>query len=227
MLGGNLGGGNCPGQSVRTVDGIASCADRSFGRIRATSFVWRATTWSRQFDRLDLTLYWQALDRPPADYVVFVHLFDPLTEQIPVQSDSMPRGNQYPTSRWAAGEVVVDTITLSLADLPAGAYRLGVGLYQIEGDRYLRLPAVVDSGEALPDGRYVLPAEILIAAEQAATRIGVVLSYAALKSAKSQPGPQESPRDNDEAPYPGVKRQCCAVPKMPAEIDNVGGGIDV
>ena len=115
-------------------------------------------------DRLDVTLYWQALDRPPADYVVFVHLFDPLTEQIPVQSDSMPRGDQYPTSRWAAGEVVVDTISLTLANLPAGEYRLGVGLYQVEGNQYPRLPAVVDLQEAAPDGRYVLPARIVLPA---------------------------------------------------------------
>lgn len=113
-------------------------------------------------DVLTLTLYWRALDALPADYLVFVHLFDPATEQIVAQHDAMPRDNSYPTSRWAPGEVVDDPTTLTLAGVPTGRYRLGVGLYRLEGEHYTRLPAVDALGEALPDGRVVLPAEITI-----------------------------------------------------------------
>jgi hypothetical protein len=113
---------------------------------------------------LELTLYWRAPagGAIPADYIVFVHLFDPSGERILVQSDAMPRGNSYPTSRWAPGEVVDDVVTLSLASVPAGSYKLGVGLYRPEGDQTLRLPAVDEAGELVPDGRIVLPAEITV-----------------------------------------------------------------
>jgi hypothetical protein len=113
-------------------------------------------------DSLELTLYWQALEAVPADYIVFVHLYDPATEEIPVQSDAMPRAGAYPTSRWVPGEVVDDRVTVSLADVPPGEYRLAVGLYLIEGDRHPRLPAVDGTGEPLPDGRAVLPTFVAI-----------------------------------------------------------------
>jgi hypothetical protein len=113
-------------------------------------------------DALKLTLYWQALEAVVADYVVFVHLYEPATEAIPVQSDAMPRAGAYPTSRWAPGEVVDDRVALSLADVPPGEYRLAVGLYLVEGDRYPRLPAVDGTGKPLPDGRAVLPTFVAI-----------------------------------------------------------------
>ena len=98
----------------------------------------------------------------PADYTVFAHLFDPSSEVIAVQSDAMPRANHYPTSRWAAGEVVSETISLSLENVLPGSYRLGVGLYWIEEGIAHRLPAVDAQGESLPDGRLVLPSEIVV-----------------------------------------------------------------
>jgi hypothetical protein len=110
-------------------------------------------------EALQLTLWWQALQAPQADYTVFVHLFDPLTQEIPTQSDALPRGGMYPTSWWAAGEVVSETVTLPLEDVPQGTYRLAVGLY----DRALtRLQAVTSDGQRLPDDRLILPAEVRI-----------------------------------------------------------------
>ena len=108
-----------------------------------------------------LTLYWRSQAAIPSDYLIFVHLFDPATEEIPVQHDALPRGNSYPMSQWAAGEVVDDPITLSLASVRPGLYRLGVGLYQQDGDQYPRLPAVDTDGQPVPAGRLVLPVEII------------------------------------------------------------------
>jgi len=103
---------------------------------------------------LRLTLWWQALENPRADYTVFVHLFDPATEALVAQNDAQPRSGAYPTSWWAAGEVVSETVTLLLGDVPAGMYRLAVGLY----DRTVtRLPASAPGGERLPDDRVILP----------------------------------------------------------------------
>ena len=108
-------------------------------------------------DALHLTLWWQATDRPPADYTVFVHLFDPATETIVAQHDSGPRDGTYPTSWWRPGEVVSDTVTLSLSSVPPGDYRLAVGLYDAA---LTRLPARAADGPPLPGDRYILPEEI-------------------------------------------------------------------
>lgn len=106
---------------------------------------------------LRLTLWWQALQTPQADYTVFVHLFDPATEELVAQSDAQPRGGAYPTSWWTAGEVVSETVTLPLEGVPPGTYRLAVGLY----DRTVtRLTALGPDGERLPDDRMVLPPEV-------------------------------------------------------------------
>jgi len=111
----------------------------------------------KQDDSLRLTLWWQALQHPAGDYIVFVHLFDPETEEILAQSDAMPRGGTYPTSWWQAGEVVSETVTLPLAGVPPGKYRLAAGLYDPTG----RLPAVGADGRRLADDRLVLPVEIV------------------------------------------------------------------
>jgi len=87
-----------------------------------------------------------------------VHLFDPETEEILAQSDAMPRGGAYPTSWWQAGEVVSETVTLPLAGVPSGRYRLAVGLYDPSG----RLPAIGADGQRLADDRVILPMQVNI-----------------------------------------------------------------
>lgn len=109
----------------------------------------------RQADALRLTLWWQALTAPRADYTVFVHLFGPESPVPIVQNDAPPRGGAYPTSWWVAGEVVDETVTLSLQDVPPGEYRLAVGLYRPGTGE--RLPAFAADGTPIPDNRPVLP----------------------------------------------------------------------
>jgi len=106
-----------------------------------------------------LTLWWQALQAPRADYTVFVHLFDPDTDAIVAQSDAMPRGGAYPTSWWAAGEVVSETVTLSLEGIPEGTYWLAVGLYD---QTVTRLAAVGPDGQRFPADRAILPESLEI-----------------------------------------------------------------
>jgi len=100
---------------------------------------------------LTLNIAWQALRDIDQNYKVFVHVFDPATEKIVAQSDVMPRNNTYPTSRWIQGEVITDSITLSLADAPAGAYRIAIGLFDETG----RLP-ISGSGAEVANQRVVL-----------------------------------------------------------------------
>lgn len=90
----------------------------------------------RTGERVAVTLHWQALAAPGRDYKVFLHCFDPATEQIVAQRDAMPLSDTYPTSRWAEGEVVSDRLVLDMAGVPAGRYQLAVGWYDpLTGER--------------------------------------------------------------------------------------------
>jgi len=110
--------------------------------------------------QIQLTLYWQAEAAPKGDYKVFVHLFDPADEQIVAQHDAMPLDGRYPTSWWAAGEVVSETVTLDLKDVKPGTYRLAVGLYDARA--VTRLVAVGADGARLDADRAVLPETITV-----------------------------------------------------------------
>jgi uncharacterized membrane protein len=85
---------------------------------------------------VQLDLVWQGLGEPRGDYVRFVHLVGP-DGVLRGQHDSSPVNGTYPTSLWAQGEFVPETVEVPLeADRPAGAYTLHVGLYDpISGQR--------------------------------------------------------------------------------------------
>lgn len=100
-------------------------------------------------DDLRLTLYWQALERMDASYKVFVHLIDEATGEVVAQDDAIPRQWTYPTNMWEKGEVIEDTIALASGDLPAGRYRLQVGVY--DPDSGERLQAFSADGTRYPD----------------------------------------------------------------------------
>ncbi|MBF8283811.1 MAG: hypothetical protein HW378_2726 [Anaerolineales bacterium] len=111
---------------------------------------------ARPGDTLALTLYWQAATRPEADYTSFIHLFAPEAETSTpaAQSDSPPCGGDYPTPRWAPGEIVADARTLTVpADYAANSARLAVGMYAWPSSD--RLP-ITGTDAALPDGRLLL-----------------------------------------------------------------------
>ena len=100
-------------------------------------------------ESFDVTLFWSPRARPSKDYTVFVHLLDS-QERIRGQADSPPRAGRYPTSMWDAGEVVVDSHTLSLRrNLPADQYRLAISLYDQESGRLVEV--VDESGQAIMD----------------------------------------------------------------------------
>ncbi|MCB0162963.1 MAG: hypothetical protein KDI79_01980 [Anaerolineae bacterium] len=93
-----------------------------------------------------VTFTWLAQAQPTADYTVFIQLWRD-GEQVR-GFDGPPLAGNYPTTLWAAGEVIVDAHPLDLAGLPPGEYRLVAGLYNYQtGDR---LPAFKD-GEPLLD----------------------------------------------------------------------------
>ena len=103
---------------------------------------------------LSVSLWWQAGEAPGQDYKRFVHLYDAATGAMAVQDDAMPRDWTYPTSLWAAGEVVSETITLDVRAVPPGTYRLAVGWY--DPDTGVRLAAADSTGERSLNDRFTL-----------------------------------------------------------------------
>jgi hypothetical protein len=79
---------------------------------------------------LEVTLYWEARQPPTDDYIVFVHLVDANGELV-ANHDGPPMDRRYPTGAWLPGEVVPDVHRLALdPGIPAGMYRLQVGMYR-------------------------------------------------------------------------------------------------
>ncbi len=110
-------------------------ADRSWGEVVA-----------RPGQSLPLTLYWQAAAPIERQYTVFVHLIG-ADQQRYAQDDGPPLNGLQPMIYWQQGETLPDRRNLILpADLPAGRYRLEVGLYSEDGER---LPVADAAGQSL------------------------------------------------------------------------------
>ena len=108
-------------------------------------------------DSLRLVLYWQAHGPVGADYTVFTHLLD-ASGVLRGQQDNPPVGGTYLTSQWRRAEIVVDAYEIAIpSDLPPGAYKLEVGLYD-----WLTQTRLVTAGG---DDRVVLPVTIEVTSE--------------------------------------------------------------
>ncbi len=90
---------------------------------------------------LELVFYWHAERIPAADYTVFLHLRNGANENV-AQKDSPPASGRYPTGLWDAGEIIVDEITLPVADVPPGEYTPVVGLYNFVDGARLPVPGI-------------------------------------------------------------------------------------
>ncbi len=108
---------------------------------------WSAQPETLNSETLNLTIVWQAKRALPRRYTAFVHLTKSSGEKI-TQDDHEPFGGIYPTTRWAANEMVRDVYTLNLPrDLAPGKYLVRVGWYDSEtGDR---LPVLGSADDAV------------------------------------------------------------------------------
>jgi hypothetical protein len=100
-----------------------------------------------------LTLYWQAKTLTDIPYTVFVHATPPDTPgPVIAQHDSWPGQGTRATYSWVEDEIIADAHPLP--GLPAGTYRLRIGLYGPDGVR-LSLNAdqqtIVDNAFPLPE----------------------------------------------------------------------------
>ena len=110
-------------------------------------------------ESLNVRLVWGALAPGNEDFQRFVHLVDMETGEIIRQSDGVPLNDTYPTGQWAAGEVVEEVVVLDVTELPAGTYRVAVGLYRNAPD-FPRLQAIDAAGRPVPDNRVWLDGAI-------------------------------------------------------------------
>lgn len=105
-------------------------------------------------DTVTITWYWQAAATMSTDYTFFTHLQDS-NGQIVAQQDSQPQGGWYPTSLWAKGEIVTETVVLTRPqDALTNHYQLAVGVYQLA--TLERLPVMYQANNQ-PDNQLILP----------------------------------------------------------------------
>ncbi len=105
---------------------------------------WRPGNWN-------LTIVWQAKRVMDRRYTVFAHLVRADTPSAKIaQSDHEPLAGIYPTTRWAANEMVRDEFTLNVpGDLSPGKYVLRVGWYDTETGERLPVTANADDSFAM------------------------------------------------------------------------------
>ncbi|HEX9374464.1 MAG TPA: hypothetical protein VF897_25840, partial [Roseiflexaceae bacterium] len=104
---------------------------------------------------LTYRLVWKTRSAPAADATLFAHLIGADGRRY-AQAD-LP----YPTSGWGANQYVTTELALPLpADLPAGTYRLTIGLYRADGRLPLRAGAPIDPALNGPDALVLDTVEI-------------------------------------------------------------------
>lgn len=88
-----------------------------------------------------LTLYWGSLAEARADYTVFVHLLDS-SGRVIAQDDAQPAHRSYPTSRWRAGQVVLDDYHLVVPPGARDELKIEIGMYVLDTGARLRVTDV-------------------------------------------------------------------------------------
>ncbi len=115
---------------------------------------------ARSGESVSITLYWRALLAVPESYTVFIHVLDE-RGRTAAQADGLPVNADYPTDWWASGEMIGDQHQISLPpDVPAGQYRIAIGLYRLAD--LSRLPVVDGAGSLQADNQIILPDRLQI-----------------------------------------------------------------
>lgn len=98
-------------------------------------------------DTLRFTPYWQAPQQPQANYSMYLHLYPIASRDVLAQADGAPVSNTRLTPTWDdPHETLIGQIfTLNLpSDLPAGDYRLALGIYDYQTGQRLLTPEGAD-----------------------------------------------------------------------------------
>lgn len=106
---------------------------------------------------IPVSLYWYVLDKPAADYTVFIHVLNDRGELV-TQFDRPPGGGTSPTSSWQKGQTLHDTYPLPIPpDITAGVYTVRVGMYTWPALE--RLPV---TQEGQPVGDFVILGALIV-----------------------------------------------------------------
>ena len=110
-------------------------------------------TTAKPGDLLTIDVTWQVVNPPGIHLTTLVHLAEAGQPPLAV-GDNPPRQGSYPTTVWAAGEVIADQYTLLVPPgLENGRYPLWIGLY--DSETIVPLPMTVD-GVMQQDGRFLV-----------------------------------------------------------------------
>ncbi|MGE5262431.1 MAG: hypothetical protein ACM3S0_03550, partial [Acidobacteriota bacterium] len=110
---------------------------------------WNAQPETLQAGIWKLAIVWQAKHTLDRSYKAFVQLEKTGLGKV-AGDDHAPHMGTYPTTRWAAGEMVREVYTLEVpGNLPAGQYSVRVGWYDSETDDRLEVPGSADNSVVL------------------------------------------------------------------------------
>ncbi|MFZ1399859.1 MAG: DUF2142 domain-containing protein, partial [Candidatus Promineifilaceae bacterium] len=110
---------------------------------------------------LTLDLYWEVINQPPGNFLLFVHLIDEQTGTLIAQRDTHPGLGNFPSSQWQPGDRFVDSIRIHASETMyvPGTAVLSMGLYA-PGENSYRLGIAAEDGtflgDALPLGEIAL-----------------------------------------------------------------------
>jgi hypothetical protein len=102
---------------------------------------------------LRATLYWQAEHNIAQDYASYIHIVGDDGSKVASQ-DNPHTGAVVPTTKWPAGSVVTDTLSIPIAETTQPArYRLVAGMYSLDpaSGQIGALPARCQTGEQYGD----------------------------------------------------------------------------
>lgn len=103
-------------------------------------------------ETIQLNLLWSVDQSTSDSWTEFIHLTGPNGSLS--LGDGIPRGGNYPTWAWSAGEKIRDQWTLQIpSDLASGDYTLEIGFYQPPTNQ--RMPAQ-QAGQSAPDSNPVV-----------------------------------------------------------------------
>ncbi len=106
------------------------------------------TTQIRSGGFITVTLEWEGLGTPPADYAMFVHVLAANGTRVG-QADVPPGAPRWPTSRWGSGRYITTIQRVPVQpNAPPGMYHIAIGLYQ--PTNFQRLPLHAPAGSPDP-----------------------------------------------------------------------------
>jgi 4-amino-4-deoxy-L-arabinose transferase-like glycosyltransferase len=106
---------------------------------------------------VQIVLYWRCLARLPKDTMVLLHIRDAQGGNVLV-ADHAPFFGIYPSTLWQPGEVIRETINVTLkADFKPGEYALYTGMYTPDDQRRLTVTNDRSGENALLLGKVKLP----------------------------------------------------------------------